>query len=721
MNVIRDERFVALLEARLSDPFSLLGRHKEGGSWVVRVFQPHARSVALFLEGHWQALERVHPDGLFAIAAPDIPEMYRLKAEFDHASREFFDPYAFIPHLPTFDLYLFNEGRLFQAYNLLGANVVTEKGVMGTRFAVWAPNAERVSVVGDFNGWDGRVHAMHPMGNSGVWCLFIPELFPGNLYKFEIRNRFSGEVLLKTDPYGRFFEVRPNTAAIVMGPSNYEWQDESWLEQRRQFAWQHRPISIYEVHLGSWQRENGHFLGYRELAERLIPYMQDLGFTHIEIMPITEHPLDDSWGYQSTGYFAPTSRYGSPDDFRAFVDAFHKAGLGVILDWVPGHFPKDAFALARFDGTAVYEHADPRLGEHKEWGTLIFNYGRYEVKSFLLSSAYYWLKEFHLDGLRIDAVASMLYLDYSRKPGEWLPNRYGGRENLEAIEFLRELNTIVHGEFAGAVSIAEESTAWPMVSRPVHLGGLGFSMKWNMGWMNDTLRYISQDPIHRAYYHDLLTFSQVYAYTENFVLPLSHDEIVHGKKSLIDKMPGDVWQRFANVRLLFFYQMTHPGKKLNFMGNEFAHGREWNVHHPLDWDLLDIDWHEGIARLFADLTRLYVNDPVLHHFDFSQEGFEWIDCHDAQQSVISYIRKDKDGRFLVIILNFTPVIRSNYRIGVPQQGSYEEILNSDHQRYRGSGVLNQSLLATDAMPWMGRPYSLCLTLPPLAGVILKLT
>lgn len=719
MNTVLEERFIDLLKGRLSDPFSFLGRHKAGDGWMVHVFQPHAKSVFIFVDGCWQAMQKVQQEGLFDFIAPDIPEVYRLKVQFDHSVREFFDPYAFVPHLPPFDLYLFNEGRLLQAHNLLGANVVTEKGILGTRFAVWAPNAERVSVVGDFNGWDGRVNPMRPLGASGVWCLFIPELLPGSLYKFEIRNRFTGEILLKTDPYGRFFEMRPNTAAIVVAPSSYEWQDEAWIEKRRQFDWQHRPVSIYEVHLGSWQREDGHFLGYRELAERLIPYMQDMGFTHIEVLPITEHPLDDSWGYQSTGYFAPTSRYGTPDDFRAFVDALHKAGLGVILDWVPGHFPKDAFALARFDGTALYEHADPRLGEHKEWGTYVFNYGRYEVNSFLLSSAYYWLKEFHIDGLRIDAVASMLYLDYARKAGEWLPNRYGGRENLEAIDFIRALNTMVHGEFPGALSIAEESTAWPMVSRPVHLGGLGFSMKWNMGWMNDTLRYMSHDPIYRAYQHDLLTFSQIYAYTENFVLPLSHDEVVHGKKSLIDKMPGDVWQRFANLRLLFCYQMTHPGKKLNFMGNEFAHGREWSANRVLDWDLLDIDWHEGVAKAFADLNRFYVENAALHHFDFTQDGFEWIDCHDNQQSVISYIRKDAAGHFYVVILNFTPAVRYNYRIGMPQEGAYEEIFNSDHPRYQGSGVLNQDLLTTDALPWMGRPFSLCLTLPPLAGVILK--
>ncbi|MGE5615571.1 MAG: 1,4-alpha-glucan branching protein GlgB, partial [Bacillota bacterium] len=601
-----------------------------------------------------------------------------------------------------------------------GANVMERDGVSGTRFAVWAPNAERVSVVGDFNRWDGRRHPMAVRGESGVWELFIPGLGPGTLYKYEIRSRHRGELLIKSDPYARHFEERPRTASLVAGSADHPWEDRSWMEVRKHWDWLHAPVNIYEVHAGSWRRHpDGRPYSYRELAETLVPYVVDMGYTHIELLPLTEHPLDESWGYQTTGYFAPTSRFGSPDDLRVLVEACHRAGIGVILDWVPGHFPLDDFALRRFDGTALYEHEDPRIGLHREWGTHVFNYGRNEVRSFLLSSAHYWLSEFHFDGLRVDAVAAMLYLDYSRKDGEWLPNRFGGRENLEAIEFLKELNAMVHGEFPGAITVAEESTAWPMVSRPVYLGGLGFSMKWNMGWMHDTLSYIAHDPVHRRYSHNDLTFSQIYAYTENFVLPLSHDEVVHGKGSIYGKMPGDDWQKRANVRLLAAYQLTSPGKKLNFMGNEFGQHGEWRSRGQAEWDLLGSERHAGILRCVRDLNRLYRDLAALNDLDFEQDGFRWIDCHDADQSILTYVRRARDGSFAIVALNFTPVVRYGYRIGVPQPGDYVEIFNSDSRFYGGSDVGNCGRLTAEGTPWMGFAASLALALPPLGAVILR--
>jgi 1,4-alpha-glucan branching enzyme len=711
----------ALHEARLHDPFAHLGLHHTGREWLLRVFAPHDERVWLRTQSGWQAMQKMDARGVFEWRSPDPPPLpCLLRLENGAGSRETYDPYCLPNPISEQDLYLFNEGRLLQAYRTLGAHVMEVEGIPGVNFAVWAPNAERVSVVGDFNRWDGRVHPMRVLGASGVWQLFIPGLGPGELYKFEIRNRDTGQVFVKTDPYAQAMELRPGTAARICAPSHYQWGDADWLAARAAHDWLHAPMNIYELHAGSWRRKpDGRFLNYRELAEALLPYVRQMGYTHIELMPISEHPLDESWGYQTTGYFAPTSRYGSPDDLRTFVDRCHQAGIGVILDWVPAHFPADDWALARFDGTALYEHEDPRLGRHQDWGTLIFNYGRHEVKSFLLSSAHYWLAEFHFDGLRVDAVASMLYLDYSRKPGEWLPNRFGGRENLEAIDFLREMNVMVHETFPGALTFAEESTAWPMVSRPVYLGGLGFSMKWNMGWMNDTLSYFAHDPVHRRYHHNQLTFGQLYAYTENFVLPFSHDEVVHGKRSLLDKMPGDAWQKFANLRLLFTYQLTYPGKKLNFMGNEFGQGREWNVHGALDWHLLDVHWHQGVAACLRDLNRLYRDTPSLHELDFAQEGFQWIDCHDADQSILSYLRRARNGDFVVVVLNFTPVVRENYRIGVPEGGGYGEVFNSDSVYYGGSNVGNGHGLRAEALPWMGFPHSLALTLPPLAGIILR--
>ena len=710
----------ALLRARLHDPFQYLGLHRGSEGWVLRVFNPHADAVWLHSSAGLVPLELVHPAGLFEwLGAEPPPAPYRLGVSEGGKVQDRYDAYAFVPALSGHDLYLFNEGRLRQAWRTLGSHLEERNGVRGVRFAVWAPNAERVSVVGDFNRWDGRVHPMAVHGSSGVWELFIPGLREGELYKYELRTHGVGELLVKTDPYACEFERRPGTAARVPGEVRYEWRDGSWMQARARWDWLHAPINIYEVHLGSWMRHpDGRFYSYLELADRLVAYVKDMGFTHVELLPVTEHPLDESWGYQTTGYFAATSRFGKPDDLRALIDAFHQAGIGVILDWVPAHFPTDAFALAHFDGTALYEHADPRLGFHQDWGTHIFNYGRNEVRSFLLSSAHYWLSEFHADGLRVDAVASMLYLDYSRKPGEWLPNKYGGRENLEAIEFLRELNVMTHEEFPGALTCAEESTSWPMVSRPTYVGGLGFSLKWTMGWMNDTLSYIRLDPVFRRFNHNQLTFGQLYAYTENFLLPLSHDEVVHGKGALLDKLPGDTWQEFANLRLLFTYQLTAPGKKLNFMGNELGQGREWQARWELDWGLLAIHWHDGVRRMMRDLNRMHRELPALYELDFSPEGFQWIDCHDADQSTLSYIRRARDGSFVVVVLNFTPVPRRHYRIGLPSGGSYREIFNSDSEYYSGSNLGNGSIVA-DALPWMGLPCSAAITLPPLAGVVLQ--
>ncbi|HEV8645170.1 MAG TPA: 1,4-alpha-glucan branching protein GlgB [Burkholderiales bacterium] len=710
----------ALVGARHHDPFGVLGLRRDGKGWMLRVFRPYASEVAVSTTSGFVKMGKVHPDGVFAWRGTEQPpQPVRLRVNESGHSLETFDPYGFRPVISADELYLFNEGRLEQTYRMLGSRTEVREGVAGVRFACWAPNAERVSVVGDFNRWDGRAHPMATHGVSGVWELFIPGLGDGTLYKYEIRNRNTGEILVKTDPYARAHELRPGTAARVTTDHAYEWQDGGWMKARAGDDWLHAPINAYEVHLGSWRRHpDGRFYSYRELAESLVPYVKEMGFTHIELLPVSEHPLDESWGYQTTGYFAATSRFGAPGDFRFFVDACHQAGIGVILDWVPAHFPTDAFALARFDGTALYEHEDPRLGFHQDWGTHIFNFGRNEVKSFLLSSAHYWLREYHVDGLRVDAVASMLYLDYSRKAGEWIPNKFGGRENLEAIDFLRQLNVMVHRDFPGALTFAEESTAWPMVSRPTYIGGLGFSMKWNMGWMNDTLSYMRQDPVHRRYHHNQLTFGQLYAYTENFMLPLSHDEVVHGKGSLLGKMPGDAWQKFANVRLLLSYQFASPGKKLNFMGNELAQGREWRTEWELDWGLLGIDWHRGVQRMLRDLSRLYREQRALHDQDFESAGFRWIDCHDADQSILAFERWARDGSVAVVALNFTPVPRHGYRIGLPKAGVWHEAFNSDSAFYAGANVGNSGAIETQPLPWMDHGQSAEITLPPLAALIL---
>ena len=711
----------AVIEARHADPFTVLGRHQEGAEEVVRAFIPYATDVSLVETG--DPLVPVPGTDLFEHRGPagHVPEHYRLRWTDGHGEiREAVDPYTFGRQTADFDLHLFSEGRHWHAYRFLGAHPVEVDGSAGVQFAVWAPNAERVSVVGDFNGWDGRCHPMRSLGGSGVWELFIPGRAPGDLYKFEIRSGTDGQILVKSDPYGQKFEQRPRTASVVAPPSEHPWGDQEWMNARGEADWLHSPMAIYEVHLGSWERAaDGEFLGYRELADRLVPYMDRMGYTHVELMPVTEHPLDASWGYQTTGYYAPTTRFGNPDDFRYFVDQCHRHGIGVLLDWVPGHFPKDPHGLARFDGTALYEHEDPRRGEHRDWGTLIFNYNRPEVRNFLMSSALYWLEEFHLDGFRVDAVASMLYLDYSREGEDWVPNIYGGRENLEAIEFLREVNRVVHGRSPGAMVIAEESTSWPQVTRPTYVGGLGFSLKWNMGWMHDTLVYMSLDPIFRHYHHDQLTFGLLYAFTENFVLPFSHDEVVHGKGSLIGKMPGDDWQRFANLRLLYTYMYAYPGKKLHFMGCEIAQWSEWSEERALEWDLLEYDSHGGIQALVADLNHLHRDEPALHRLDFEEGGFDWVDCHDADQSTLSFLRYSDGGRFVVGVFNFTPVPREGFRLGVPRGGRYVEVINSDSAFYGGSNLGNGGGVVAEERDWMGRPYSITITLPPLAGVILR--
>ncbi len=715
-----DSELIKLLEAKHHDPFAVLGRHGQGSDNLIRVYLPYAETVRLSPKG--PEFTRVPNTDIFEYhpGSETVAEHYQLFwTDKDGHDHHHFDPYCFGPVLPEFDQHLFAAGSHWHIYQKLGGHLHTVADVPGVHFAVWAPNAQRVSVIGNFNRWDGRSHPMRSLGSSGIWEIFVPGLDVGCVYKFEILNRHTGELLVKTDPYGQQFEFRPQTAAIVTAEDSYAWQDGSWMEQRPQSNWLHQPMSIYEVHLGSWRRDNrGNFLNYRELAEQLVDYVKEMGFTHIELLPITEHPLDISWGYQTTGYFAPTSRHGTPDDFRFFIDHCHQNGIGVILDWVPAHFPKDSFALGRFDGTPLYEHEDPRKGEHRDWGTLIYNYSRNEVKNFLLSSAFFWLEEFHLDGLRVDAVASMLYLDYSREANDWIPNMYGGNENLEAIDFLRQMNTVTHEQHPGTVIMAEESTSWPQVTRPTWTGGLGFSMKWNMGWMHDILHYMQEQPVHRSYHHDSLTFGLLYAFTENFVLPFSHDEVVHGKGSMLNKMPGDEWQRFANLRLLYTMMFTYPGKKLLFMGCEFGQGTEWSCNRTLDWYVLDYPHHKGLQTLVKDLNKLYANHAALHRYDFDHQGFEWIDCHDYQQSIISYRRKSAHED-LIVILNFTPVPREAYRIGVPNAGTYYEIFNSDSHYYDGSNTGNGAVL-TEPQPWMNQDHSISVTLPPLAGIILKM-
>ena len=703
------------------DPHSLLGAHPAGdGGVILRAWHPDAVS-ATALVGRTAHPLRPLGQGLFGALLPRarLPLAYRLRFVFpDGAAWERDDPYRFLPTLSEVDRYLFNEGTHRRLWHVLGARTCEVDGVAGVRFAVWAPEAERVSVVGDFSRWDGRLFPMRSLGNSGVWELFVPGLGPGALYKFELRTR-AGEVALKSDPMARSMEHPPGTAARVES-SAYAWGDAAWQEARAGADPLREPVAIYECHLASWARvpeEGDRPLTYRELAPRLVEHLKRFGFTHLELLPVMEHPFSGSWGYQVSGYYAPTARHGSPDDFRFLVDTCHQHGIGVILDWVPGHFPRDAWALARFDGTAIYEHDDPRRGEHPDWGTLVFNYGRHEVKSFLISNALYWLREMHVDGLRVDAVASMLYLDYSRKEGEWIPNPHGGREDLEAIAFLKQLNETVREEHPGCFMIAEESTAWGGVTRPVREGGLGFTFKWNMGWMHDTLSYFARDPIHRGWHQDQLTFAMLYEHTERFIMPISHDEVVHGKGALLEKMPGDLWQKLANLRLLLAYMYTRPGKKLLFMGTELASWREWDHDRSLDWHLQMDPARSGVGRCLEDLGRLYLGHPALWRLDHEPGGFEWIDCSDRANSVLSWIRRAGDDLLLVVV-NLTPVPRYAYRVGAPCGGTWREVFTSDDARYGGSQVETRSTVQADQIGWQGRPWSVELVLPPLGALVL---
>ncbi len=715
------QSYDALATGRFYDPFSVLGPHREGDRRIVRTLQPQAERVELIdRKGlNLATMERVHAGGLFAAALPARKRRYRFRViTRDKRVYETEDAYRFPTTLGEFDLYLLGEGSDRKIYRKLGAHIITLLGVSGTRFAVWAPNASRVSVIGDFNDWDGRRHVMRLHPANGIWEIFVPGVKKGARYKYEMLDRQGRLLPLKTDPFANYHEAPPGNAGIVY-ETRYDWQDHDWMRSRSATPDLDRPISIYEVHLGSWRRnaDDGHrYLNFRELADELVDYVADMGFTHIEFLPVAEHPFDGSWGYQPIGMFAPTQRFGEPDDLRYLIDRCHQAGVGIIVDWVPAHFPRDEHGLRRFDGTALYEHEDPRKGQHADWGTLIFNFGRREVLNYLIGSALYWIDEFHIDGIRVDAVASMLYLDYSRKKGEWIPNEYGGNENLEAVEFLRRLNSEIHAH--GAVSFAEESTAWPGVSRPVESGGLGFTYKWNMGWMNDTLSYMSEDPVHRKHHHDKMTFGLVYAFSENFVLPLSHDEVVHGKRSILGRMPGDEWQRFANLRAYYGSMYAHPGKKLLFMGDEIGQYAEWDHDRSLDWHLLDYPVHSGVKNLVADLNAVYRTTPALFEIDFTNEGFEWIAWDDSENSILSWIRHDRRGGHVVCLSNFTPVVRRNYRVGVPGPGTYRELVNTDAERYGGSGISNAEIKAS-ACDSHGRDFSLTLTLPALATLILE--
>jgi 1,4-alpha-glucan branching enzyme len=709
----------ALVAGQHRDPFAVLGPHRSGKGRVVRTLQPNAKSCSLINnKGEVVApMTRTHDGGIFEGELPPRLRHYAFRVTADNGVQfDVEDPYRFPSTLGELDLYLLGEGSDQLVFRKLGAHVCKIGNVSGTRFAVWAPNASRVSVVSDFNFWDGRRHVMRLHPGNGIWEIFVPGAEHGAKYKYEIQDRYGKLLPLKSDPYAAYHEAPPGNSSIVFH-SEHQWRDDAWMQQRSATPQMNRPIAIYEVHPGSWRRgQHGGYLSYRDLADQLVDYVKENGFTHIELLPVSEHPFDGSWGYQPVGLFAPTHRFGTPDDFRYFIDRCHAAEISVIVDWVPAHFPKDEHGLARFDGTALYEHADPRKGEHADWGTLIFNYGRREVVNYLIGSALYWIRELHIDAIRVDAVASMLYLDYSRKDGEWIPNVHGGNENLEAVEFLKRFNREIHA--AGACTFAEESTAWPGVSRPVDVGGLGFTYKWNMGWMNDTLSYMAEDPVHRKYHHDKMTFGLVYAFDENFVLPLSHDEVVHGKRSIIGRMPGDEWQQFANLRAYYGFMYAHPGKKLLFMGNEIGQRHEWNHDQSLDWHLLAYPLHAGVQSLIRDLNHLYRATPALYEIDFDSRGFEWLDWNDRDSSVLSWLRRDNSGNFIVAVTNLTPIVRDHYRIGVPAGGDYVEIFNTDDERYGGSGVKN-GRLGTTGRPHNGRVQSLELRLPALATLFLK--
>lgn len=732
-----------LIDGTHENPSSVLGAHRIDyrgePATVVRSYLPDAQAAWLIDGTGRRPMRRLHPAGFFEaisssvddagncgayVATENQPPRYRIQISNSTGELiEMNDPYAVPSILTDFDRYLIGEGRHHQLYDRLGAQVRTVDGKRGVNFAVWAPNARSVQVVGDFNAWNGSKHVAWVHPSLGIWELFVPEAKVGDKYKFRIHME-NGHWIDKSDPLGFAAELPPLTASIVADINQYQWNDADWVDRRRNSNPLNQPMNVFEVHLGSWQKGPGRthgWLDYRDLAKRLADYCHRMHFTHVELMPISEHPYSGSWGYQTVGYFAPTSRHGSPEDFMYFVDYMHQRGIGVLVDWVPAHFPKDAHGLRQFDGTPLYEHADPRQGEHPDWGTMIFNFGRNEVRNFLVANAMFWLDKYHIDGLRVDAVASMLYLDYSREEGDWIPNRFGGRENLEAIDFLREFNVAVHEKFPGTITAAEESTAWPGVSRPVQDGGLGFTIKWNMGWMNDTLRYMRNEPIHRRYHQNELTFSLIYAFTENFMLPLSHDEVVHGKGALLSQMPGDMWQKFANLRLLYSYMWTHPGKKLLFMGDEIAQWNEWNHDIGPQWELLDFDTHRGVQQLVADLNKLVIENPALHQIDFSDGGFEWVDCMNADDSLLVYLRKGSEGTApLLVCSNFTPVVRRGYRVGVPSAGYWTEIFNSDSSMYGGSNVGNYPGRETTGTGHHGRPDSILVDLPPLATTIFRL-
>jgi 1,4-alpha-glucan branching enzyme len=710
-----------LIDGAHHDPHGILGPHPYRGKVTVRVLRPWAASVEVLTRG--ADGERRHPlthehGGVWAgvLDLPEVPD-YRLAVSYDGDEQVVDDPYRFLPSLGEMDLHLIGEGRHETLWTVLGAHERTYPSVLGdvhgTSFAVWAPNARGVRVVGELNHWDGTGTPMRSLGSSGVWELFLPGVGAGTTYKFEILGS-DGVWRTKADPMARHTEHPPATASVVF-TSHYEWSDDAWMERRRSTDPYRSPMSVYEVHLGSWRPG----LGYRQLAEELTAYVTELGFTHVELMPVAEHPFAPSWGYQVTSYYAPTSRFGSPDEFRHLVDRLHQSGIGVIVDWVPAHFPKDDWALARFDGTPLYEHADPRRGEQPDWGTLVFDFGRREVRNFLVANATYWLEEFHVDGLRVDAVASMLYLDYSRKDGEWTPNQYGGRENLEAVAFIQEANATAYKRSPGVVMIAEESTAWPGVTRPTHLGGLGFGLKWNMGWMNDTLQYASREPIHRQWHHNEMTFAMVYAWSEQYCLPISHDEVVHGKGSLVGKMPGDRWQQLAGVRAYLAFMWAHPGKQLLFMGSEFAQYAEWSESRGLDWWLLDNHDHRGVQRCVADLNRAYRETPALWRRDIDSSGFEWIDADDSAGNTFSWLRWGDDGDVLACVVNFSGGPHEGYRLGLPYGGAWTEVVNTDAEAYGGSGVGNMGTVHAEDVPWHGRPYSVALRVPPLGALWLR--
>jgi 1,4-alpha-glucan branching enzyme len=726
------EDLYPLIECRHCDPHHILGIRPDGaGGSIARVFDPGATCVSLIFEdGKKLPLIKVHADGVFEAASkselPSAASAYRIESSFADGSVVLArDPYAFAPTLSDFDLHLLGQGEHLESYKVLGAQLRTLDGIDGTSFALWAPNAQRVSVVGDFNGWDGRRHLMRRLGGSGIWEIFVPGVAEGDHYKYELRGP-RGEVFLKTDPYGFYAQHDLRTACMVADLKRYRWSDAVWMEKRAKCDLYAEPMSVYEVHLGSWRRnpaDHDRPLSYPELSIELVSYVKEMGFTHVELLPVMEHPFDGSWGYQVVNFFAPSSRFGTPDEFRHLIDSLHQAGIGVILDWVPGHFPKDAHGLARFDGTALYEHEDPRRGEHRDWGTLIFNYGRNEVRNFLIANALFWLDQYHIDGLRVDAVASMLYLDYSREAGEWVPNCFGGRENLEAIEFLKQCNMLCYSRHPGIMTIAEESTAWPGVSKPVYDGGLGFGFKWNMGWMNDSLRYIARSPIHRKHHQGEITFSMLYAYHEHFVLVLSHDEVVHGKGSLINKMPDDDWQKAANLRMFLSWMWAHPGKKLLFQGGEIGQWREWDHAHSIDWHLLDFQPHQGMQQLVKKLNAIYRSAPALSVLDDKPEGFEWVDFRDSENTVWAFLRKapaHSGASDLLVIVNATPVVRHGYRLGTPGQGWHSCILNSDATEFGGSGSVAESGVESEPLGMHGFDHSIILNLPPLAVLILSL-